>query len=130
MSCKSILVVEDDQDIAKQVVKILEFEGYTVHHCSNGRLALDFLIDSKTEDLPGCIILDLMMPEMDGITFLKEIKSGYDQKFKDIKVLIATAKGSPVNPEAIPQTEARLQKPFELDELLDAVAANCGIPEV
>ena len=130
MSCKSILVVEDDQDIGKQVVKILEFEGYGVQHCSNGRVALDYLLSLPADELPGCIILDLMMPEMDGLTFLKEIKNGHDERFKNIKVLIATAKGSPVNPEAIPETEARLQKPFELDELLDAVAANCGVPEV
>lgn len=128
MSCKSILVVEDDEDIRRQVTIALEAEGYQVITASNGKIALKLLLELSPDDMPGCMILDLMMPEMDGLTLLKAISEDYGDKFSDIKILIATAKGSPVKPETIPGAVERLQKPFDLDELYSVIEKHCGKP--
>ena len=128
MSCRSILVVEDDEDIRRQVVQALEAEDHTVHFAENGKVALDFLLNAKPEDLPGCIILDLMMPIMDGKTMMETIDKHHKERLGMIPVLIATAKGSPVDQKNIPQSVGRIQKPFELDELYDAVEKHCGKP--
>ena len=128
MSCKTILVVEDDEDIRRQVVQALEAEDHTVHSAENGKVALDFLLNSKPEDLPGCIILDLMMPVMDGKTMMETINKHYKDRLGTIPVLIATAKGSPIDQNNIPQSVVRIQKPFDLDELYDAVEKHCGKP--
>ncbi|RZA06651.1 MAG: response regulator [Proteobacteria bacterium] len=127
MSCKAIMVVEDDEDIRTQVIHALNSEGYEVLSAENGRRALDLLLAMAPEKLPGCIILDLMMPEMDGKTFLDTIARDHPS-LQSIKILVATAKGSPVNPAQVPQAVERLQKPFELEALYRAVEKHCGQP--
>jgi CheY-like chemotaxis protein len=62
----TILVVEDDHDIAEAMIDVLVDQGYLVAHASNGREALDMLHEQLT---PAVILLDLMMPEMDGTQF-------------------------------------------------------------
>jgi CheY-like chemotaxis protein len=64
----SILVVEDDPDVLQSLRSILEEEGFVVHTASNGADALDLLLDIAP---PGLILLDLLMPVMDGWQFLK-----------------------------------------------------------
>ena len=128
MTCKHIMIVEDDEDIRKQVTRALQIEGYTVLTAANGKLALNLLLSLPEEEIPGCMILDLMMPEMDGSTLIKTIEKEYADRFKGMKVLIATAKGSPVNPASVPGTVERLQKPFDLDELYSAIEKHCGLP--
>lgn len=128
MACRPILVVEDDEDIRDQIVHALEVEGYEVMVAENGKAALNLLKSLRTSELPGCMILDLMMPEMDGKTLLNIIARDYSDRWGGIHVLIATAKGSPASPEFIPNAVQRLQKPFELDELYGVVAKHCGTP--
>lgn len=127
-SCKQILIVEDDEDIRNQVAQALEAEGYRILTAENGRRALDILLELPTEELPGCMILDLMMPIMDGKTLLDIINRDYKERFGGINVLIATAKGSPVNPTSVPDVVEKLQKPFDLDELYQMVEKHCGKP--
>ena len=63
---KSILLVEDDADIRDAIAYLLTDEGYEVACASNGREALSYLHDGLT---PSLILLDMMMPGMDGISF-------------------------------------------------------------
>lgn len=126
MFCKPILVVEDDADIRGHVVEALEMEGHTVHEASNGQEALDILCCLPDEKLPGCIILDLMMPLMDGKQFMETIESKYKDRFGKIHLIVATATGSPMHPQIFQSAVERIQKPFELDELYKAVASHCG----
>lgn len=128
MNCRSILVVEDDEDIRSQVVHALKIEGYQVLAAENGKRALEILQSLNPQDLPGCMILDLMMPEMDGKTLIDTIEQNHKDEFGHIQILIATAKGSPANPGAIPKAAQRIQKPFDLDELYRAVEKHCGKP--
>lgn len=84
---QKILYVEDDQSIAEITMMILEDIGeFEVVHCSSGKLALEHL----KNDLPQIILLDVMMPEMDGIETLSHIKN--NPKTASIPVIFVTAK--------------------------------------
>jgi CheY-like chemotaxis protein len=71
MNEKSVLIVEDDNDLREAYVMILESEGYDTKAAENGRVALDLI---AAEGDPGVLFLDLRMPVMDGIEFLQEYK--------------------------------------------------------
>src|SRR5665648_161145 len=80
-----VLVVDDNNDARFILVKIFESNGYEVSSAYNGILALESIKESK----PDIIISDIMMPEMDGFTFLHKLKQ-YDE-FKDIPFVYYTA---------------------------------------
>src|SRR5687768_10046276 len=86
---KRILIVEDAEEIRASIAEILTEEGYQVVDAANGRHALDALDAAK--ELPGLILLDLMMPEMDGYEFRSEQQK--NPRFKDIPVVLMTARG-------------------------------------
>lgn len=82
-----ILVVDDDPDILEAVVMILESQGYTVVTACDG---LDGLATLKAES-PDLMILDLMMPKMDGFAVCKELQDPRWSKYKGIPILILTS---------------------------------------
>jgi hypothetical protein len=79
-------VVDDDAGIRQLLRRILEEEGYSVVEAENGRVALERL----SERVPGAILLDLMMPEMDGFEFLDALHGR--EAWQQIPVVIVTAK--------------------------------------
>src|SRR5580692_3619591 len=87
---KLILVVEDDEVIRGTIMEILEEEGYSSMGAQNGKEALTMLAAAKK--LPGLILLDLMMPVMDGWSFRDEQKK--NRFFSEIPVVVVTADGS------------------------------------
>ncbi len=97
----------------------LEAENYRVFTATNGKSALDFLVTQKPEDF-WCIVLDLMMPEMDGKEFLRRLHEEYPE-YSKIPVIVATAMGTPVQNILIPYPVARIQKPMELSELYSTI---------
>jgi CheY-like chemotaxis protein len=80
---KSVLIVEDEEDILLLYANILKKEGFTVFTATNGRKGLE-LVKSKK---PAIILLDILMPEMDGITALRELRAAGSEA----KVIILTA---------------------------------------
>jgi len=84
---KKILVVEDEDTLRKMLVLELESAGYEVHQAGDGEAALLLI----KETLPDLIISDVLMPNMDGFTFYKELKK--NKITSDIPVLILTARG-------------------------------------
>lgn len=112
-SPKLILVVEDDSSIRQNLKKFLEYEGYLVQLSKNGRDALDFL--SGCVEPPSAILLDLMMPILDGWEFREEqLRS----RHKTIPVIVLTAAGvnsAPISADAI------LRKPVDLDVLANTI---------
>ncbi len=80
-----ILVVDDDQDQRELLRRTLEGEGWEVVAAHNGRAA----IESVRARRPACIILDLLMPEMNGIEFVSELRANPD--FRDIPVAVLTS---------------------------------------
>jgi DNA-binding response OmpR family regulator len=82
-----ILVVDDDPDILDAVALILESQGYEVVTARDG---IEGLANLKAEQ-PDLMILDLMMPRMDGFAVCKELQDPRWSKYKDIPILILTS---------------------------------------
>jgi CheY-like chemotaxis protein len=114
---RSVLVVEDDEDIRAAIAEILEGEGYEVAIAANGSEALEELQHMRR---PCIILLDLMMPVMNGHEFLARIRE--TPRMQRVPVLVLTA----VSTEAPPGARGLLRKPFIVEELLDAVQTLCG----
>lgn len=115
----TVLVVEDDKGIREATVELLELEGFEALGVSNGREALDTLQrlgDSK----PCLILLDLMMPVMDGWDFLAVQRA--TEPLSDIPVCVVTAV---TDPKRSPDVKHRLGKPLDLDKLLEVVNTYC-----
>lgn len=117
MACKGILVVEDDQDIRESVQQLLEFEGFEVHTAQNGREALE-IIDHL--QYPCLILLDLMMPVMNGWEFLEVQKN--NNRIAGIPVVVATASEDAKAKRA----NALLRKPIDVEQLLDLALRYCS----
>jgi CheY-like chemotaxis protein len=81
-----VLVVDDDAATRSLLSRLLTREGWTVAEAENGRVALDRV----AERAPGVILLDLMMPEMDGFEFLEELHR--DPRWSGIPVVVVTSK--------------------------------------
>jgi DNA-binding response OmpR family regulator len=114
---KRILVVDDDENILNLERTILEQKGFEVTGAQGGAEALKILAD-KTFDL---VLLDVMMPEVDGFTVCRKIKE--DQRLKDIPVIFLTAKGGG---EALAEgfesgAVMYINKPFTANKLLTIV---------
>jgi DNA-binding response OmpR family regulator len=114
---KRILVVDDDENILNLERTILEQKGFDVTGAAGGAEALKLLAE-KTFDL---VLLDVMMPEIDGFTVCRKIKE--DQRLKDIPVIFLTAKGGG---EALAEgfesgAVMYINKPFTANKLLTIV---------
>lgn len=114
-----ILVIEDDRSIRQVLRELLEMEGYEVETAENGLVALDQL--RHAERLPDLILLDLMMPLMDGWEFRDE--QARDERLSGIPVLVMTADGQAgARVESI-GTQGLIRKPIEIDEFLETIQA-------
>lgn len=82
---KTVLVVEDEQDLRDAIVEALALEGYIALSATNGEEGLSVALAEK----PNLMILDIIMPKMDGVACLKELRK--DAWGKDAKVIVMTA---------------------------------------
>ncbi len=88
----NILVVEDEKDLLDIYQEVLEGAGYKVVTAENGKVALEKLSESPFD----LVLLDLMMPEVDGMEVLKVIRADKDGKYKNLKVIVLTNLSSDV----------------------------------
>jgi CheY-like chemotaxis protein len=114
-----VLVVEDDPDTRDSIAEILQDEGYDAELAGNGREALDRL--EVYGDRPMLILLDMMMPVMDGRAFIKEMRRSNDLSRIPVLVFSAHADLRAVAREL--GVAGCLTKPLRRDELVDAVAS-------
>ena len=112
---KTILVVDDDQDIRDTLTELLVDEGYAVVSAAHGGEALSTL---RREPRPDLILLDLMMPVMDGWQFRAE--QSRDPAIADIPVVVVSATGKDDKVAKLGAAQL-LKKPIRLEDLLDAV---------
>ncbi len=115
----SILVVDDDVDIRETLAEVLEIEGYGVETAEHGRAALDMLGEGTS---PSVILLDLMMPVLDGYGFLAARAA--TPAIARIPVIVITAGG--ISRERLGSVEV-LPKPVDLPRLLETIAKHCGV---
>src|SRR5262249_16506025 len=117
---KSVLVVEDDPATRNAVALVLEHEGYSVTGVANGQEALRHLRRTEPPDL---ILLDLMMPVMNGWEFRKQ--QAEDPALQSIPILVISADAHiPQKATALGATDY-LQKPIDLEKLVEAVQRWC-----
>jgi CheY-like chemotaxis protein len=122
-----VLVVDDDPNFRDLARRTLEREGYTVVEAENGRAALDRLRNAA----PGVVLLDLMMPEMDGFDFVAAVRA--DSAWRSLPIVVITAKDlTPEDHERLNGYVARvlqkgaLTRDALLGEVRDLVAASAG----
>jgi CheY-like chemotaxis protein len=111
-----ILIIEDDIDIREALLTVLTDEGYVVAGVANGREALQQL----EECTPALILLDLMMPVMDGWQFREAQRR--DERLRDIPVVVISADSEARQKLGGMGDVGFLRKPIELDLLLSEVA--------
>ena len=122
---KKILIMDDDPTIADLLTEALADEGYETHMTTQ---SLRFY-DAVREHLPDLILLDLMMPYLDGRDELKLMEMGGDQR---IPVIVVTADLTAKNSEQEYRQAGVVHivyKPFDLEELVELVKATIGEPE-
>ena len=117
MSQKKILVVDDEIDLVETLRFPLEMEGYNVQVSYNGEDALN---QARTEK-PDLILLDLMLPKLDGYKVCRLLK--FDERYKHIPILMLTAKIQEKDKLLGKETGANeyITKPFDMDELMKKV---------
>jgi DNA-binding response OmpR family regulator len=118
-----ILIAEDNAEIRTLVSSILVEEGHKVGVANNGQQALDMVL----ADGPDVLVLDIMMPQMDGYGVLKEIKSAGTRE--KMKILVLTAKTSETDWVRGYKlgADAYLTKPFDTDELVNGIEDLLGM---
>ncbi len=121
MTQRQVLLVDDDPDIRSAMAEALEDEGYVVVCAENGQVALDYLSHTQG-DPPAVILLDLMMPTMNGWEFLHE--RDRDPSLAEIPVAILTAGERFDVPEGLPLDHC-LAKPCDLGDVLSLVERYC-----
>lgn len=115
---QNIIYIEDDPEMIDLVSMILGRRGFQIHGAPGGRKGLDLII----ADPPDLILLDLMMPGLDGWDVYHKLKA--NEATRSIPVIIITAKAQPIDRVlglSIAKVDAYISKPFRPQELLDAI---------
>lgn len=115
----TILLVDDELSIRQLFSIVLEKDGYAVKGVSNGREALEYL---NREQFPNLILLDLMMPIMNGWIFFETLRA--DSRFDRIPVVILTAFSK--SEIQIPSDVEYLKKPVDFEVLRKTLIRYCG----
>jgi CheY-like chemotaxis protein len=116
-----ILIVEDDADLREMMAQLLTLEGFRAETVANGRDALEYL---RRGDPPDLILLDLMMPVMDGWEFRRQQRE--DPALANVPVVVLSA----LDQARVADLggTAFLKKPLDFDRLLELVRQHCREP--
>lgn len=115
---KRVVYIEDEVEMIDLVRLILNRRGFEVIGAYGGREGLD----TVRKELPDLVLLDLMMPDMDGWDVYQQIKA--DQKTRDIPVVVVTAKAQNIDKVLglhIAKVDDYISKPFSPKELIDSI---------
>lgn len=112
---KKVLVIDDEPDIIDVIQTVLSSNGFAVVSALNGEEGME---KARTEK-PDLIILDILMPKMDGYTFVKRMKG--DLVIRSIPVIVLTGKAEMKDLFEVEGVKEYLLKPFEPDQLLELV---------
>ncbi len=115
----NVLIVDDDTGIRDLLEGLLEEEGYNVATARNGREALDLL--RKRADLgPHVILLDLMMPVLDGYAVMETLAT--NPQLRDSHALVVMSAAQRLSEGHFDLADALLPKPFAIDDVLETVS--------
>ena len=119
----TVLIVEDDFDLRDALVPVLEYDGHKVVSAANGQEALERL---RSMPPPSLILLDLMMPVMNGEQFRAEQLR--DPRLASIPVVVVSAHAHAAERAARLGAVGCLRKPLDIDAFLDEVRQKSGRP--
>ncbi|MFA6245868.1 MAG: response regulator [Mucilaginibacter sp.] len=114
---KTILLIEDNNDIRENTCELLELEGYKVILALNGKSGLAL----AREYLPDLVLCDIMMPEANGYEVLNELQANVSTRFIPFIFLTASAEKKEVNVGLEMGASGYIRKPFDPKELFDAI---------
>lgn len=118
---KKILIIDDDPEVQVALKKVLEILGHKSFCANNGASALEIL----SHDIkPSLIFCDLMMPSMNGLEFLSNIKSNKDSELASIPIVILSAEKD-LGKQVTPFHVDYLNKAFKIDDLIGIVNRYC-----
>jgi two-component system phosphate regulon response regulator PhoB/two-component system alkaline phosphatase synthesis response regulator PhoP len=122
---KRVFVVDDEPDVVELIETVLELEGYGVESETNGRQALARIL----KDPPDLVILDLMMPDLDGMELLKLLRA--QPQGAGVPVVIVSARTGQLDQMGSLQlgANAYICKPFSNRELVAQVEQLIGLPD-
>jgi len=112
---KTILIIEDDPDILFAITTFLELEGYAVRSAANGSAALELL---KKEGMPNLILLDMIMPIMNGWQFAAEFNQQFDKR---APIIVMTAAANAEQRAKDVNAAGWIAKPFKIEDLISNI---------
>ncbi len=126
----NLLIVDDEPEIVTLLSFVLKQDGYNISEANNGVVALERLgVEPPSDEvpMPDLIILDIMMPIMDGYALNQRLQK--EEKTQKIPILVLTAKGQKMRElfEMAPNVAAYVQKPFDpkmLRELISSILSG------
>lgn len=122
MISPKILIVDEEVDLVETVRFPLELEGFTILVSNNGEDALH----QARRETPDLILLDVMLPKLDGYKVCRLLK--FDERYKHIPILMLTAKTQEKDKTVGKETGANeyITKPFDLDQLVEKIKSYLG----
>jgi chemosensory pili system protein ChpA (sensor histidine kinase/response regulator) len=117
---KTIVIIDDDTQSVKLIKAYLEAKGFIVTHIDDAQVALQAVHDN----VPDLILLDIIMPKMDGFTLAKKIR--YDEKLKNVPIVVSSAQEGMKELFAIEGINDYLVKPIDRDALLEIINKRIG----
>ncbi|MCK4993819.1 MAG: response regulator [Candidatus Omnitrophica bacterium] len=117
---KKLVIVDDDLRSVSEIKEFLETKGYEVFHVSDGFKALE----SIKKIMPDLILLDIIMPGVDGFTIAKQIR--YDEQAKNIPIIVSSAQEGMKELFAIEGMRDYLVKPVDKENLLETIQKKLG----
>ena len=118
-----VLLVDDEPAVRESLAELLELQGYSVVEAGDGRAALDLLHEGLT---PCVILLDLWMPQMDGVAFLEQRQR--EPELAQIPVVVVSALGDAEKRTAGLDVQGHLAKPVPLPRLYTLLERCAGSP--
>ena len=119
---KKVLIVDDEQDIVETLQFMLESEGFECHCAFDGETGLNM----AKELMPDLIVLDVMMPKINGYKISRLLK--YDNKYKDIPIIMITARSQMEDKVIGEETgvDEYITKPFDMEFVISRVKSYLG----
>lgn len=115
---QNVLLVDDDQNLREVISILLADEGFKVTQAENGQAALNMLKGMSKDQLPSCLILDVMMPVMSGDQLLEKLEAEHRGHLGNIPVIVCSAEGKIKN---YSQVVAKIEKPINIELLCGAI---------
>ena len=123
---KPVYVIDDDMDVRDIIVYALESSGFAVQAFANGEEAFNALNQTNSMNLPGLVLVDYLMPVMDGVAFIESVKNSEKKEIQDIVLALSSAMG-PMDPVLSKLKDIiHLPKPMELEDLLQLAKKHCS----